>query len=149
MIPELPDGRLHAVRKDAPRFGIGIQAFVAPLLKVQRRKHRVPHIAVHAVVDHVLKDDHAEPVAVVIEPVRLDLDMLAQRVEAERFHGKDVLLKPFGRRGRIQSVAPVTLIQKSVEDIRLAVQTQARDAADRLDRKRAQRKIGLHRIRAA
>ena len=47
---------------------------------------------VAAAVDHVLHDQHAQPVAGVIEPFRLHLNVLAQQIEAQLLHAQDIPL---------------------------------------------------------
>ena len=116
---------------------------------MERGQRRVAEIGVIAVVDHVLKDDHAEAVAVVVKLLRLDLDVLAQGVEAQGLHGQDVLLVGLRHGGGVEPVAPVALIQYAVEEIRLSVEAEARDAVEALDGERAQRKIGVHPVLAA
>ena len=73
---------------------------------------------------HVLPHQHPQPVAVVIPPQRLDLDVLAQHVEAQLLHGADVTDHGLVRWRGVQSVGPVPLIQQPRLEIRLVVQGQ-------------------------
>ena len=70
--------------------------------------------------------------------------MLSQSVEPERFYRQDILLKSLRSLRRIQSVRPVALIEKSVEEIRLSVQRNAFLAVYLLYRDRAKGEIALY-----
>ena len=100
-----------------------------------------------AAVRHVLPDQHAQPVAVIVPPHRLHLDVLAQHVEAEIFHRPDVPDERLVARRGIESIRPIALIEHARVEDRSAVQCQAgvpRRVAPDADV--AQRKIALHTV---
>ena len=103
---------------------------------------------IFSAVHHVLKDDHALLIAFVIEDIRLDLDVLAEHIEAERFHRADIETEALGRGGHINAVAEIALIEKSVEEIWLAVERDIIFAIDTVDAYGTERKIGAHGILA-
>ena len=123
-----------------------MQIFVAPLLVRQGNggQNGIPDVAVVAVVDHVLEDDHAQLVALVVEFVGLNLDVLAEHIEAQRLHGENIVGKTLGAGRRQQTVGPVTLVQQTVEEVRFAVETQALILAHLLDLQTADGEIALH-----
>ena len=104
-----------------------------------------PQLVGAAAVHHVLPDHKAQPVAVVIPALRLDFCVLAQQVEAQRFHLAQLPLhRRIGRRG-IQALRPVALIQQAVEQDGLSVQAEAQHALRiRLTAPLAQGKVAVH-----
>ena len=70
--------------------------------------------------------------------------MLAQGVEAEIFHGKDIVGVAFWGGGGEQPLRPVALIQQTVEEPGLAVETQAGIFAHLFDFQRTDGKVGFH-----
>ena len=70
--------------------------------------------------------------------------MLAQGVEAEIFHGKDIVGVAFRGGGSEQPLRPVALIQQTVEEPGLAVETQAGIFAHLFDFQRTDGKVGFH-----
>gem|GEM_PF-130160 len=125
---------------------IQVKTPVVPFLNADGGKHGVPEITVAAVVDHVLPDDHAQPVALIVEFLRLDFDVLAQGVEAETLHGEDIIGIAFRGGGGEQPLRPVALIQQTVEEPGLAVETQAGVFAHLFDFQRTDGKVGFHLI---
>ena len=144
MIGERRDGIVHGGVEMLPGLRVPVQPPVIPPLKAQVGQAGLPQIGVLAVVDHVLKDDHAKTVTVVVKLLRLDLDVLAQGVEAQTLHGADVPGEGGGACRGVEPVAPVALVQKTVEEIGLAVETEAGDAVHGLGAEGAESKIGLH-----
>ena len=142
-------GFLHRGKEIPPGLRVRVGPQVPALLQMQGGQNGIQEIAVFPVVDHVLKDDHPQPVAVVIELLRLDFDVLAQGVEAQGFHGQDVFFIGLRAGGGVQAVAPVALVQKAVKKIGLAVEAQAGDAADFPDGDRPQGEVGAHPVFAA
>ena len=94
---------------------------VEPLFEADGGEGGIKHEAIAAAVDHVLKNDHSVLVAVVVKERMLDLDMLSKHIESELFHLQNVVFKTLGGGGGIDSVAEVALVEKSVEEIGLAV----------------------------
>ena len=96
---------------------------------------------------HVLPDHQAELVAPVIPPVRLDLDVLADAVEAELLHGFDVpAQRLLGRRG-VEAVRPESLVQRAGLEDELAVEQRAGNALPVLaQRDLAHAEVAGHRI---
>ena len=69
------------------------------------------HVVFAAPVYHVLADDHAKAVAMIVPACAFHFDMLAQHVKAHFFHGPDVIQQGFVGRSGIESVRPVALVQ--------------------------------------
>ena len=61
---------------------------------------------------HVLPNDHPQPVAVIVPPQRLDLDVLAQHIEAHVPGGLNVPDHGLIRRRGVQPIGPVALVQQ-------------------------------------
>ena len=90
MVPEQPDGSLHCVQEVLPGSRVPVEPGILPGLESGSRKDRVTEKTVFPAVHHVLENNHAEPVTVIVELFWLDLDMLSQHIEAEGFHGQNV-----------------------------------------------------------
>ena len=81
----------------------------------------------------------------IIPPLRLDFRVLAQEVEAQCLHALQFVHHCFVRRRRVQSLHPVALIQQTVEQNRLTVQAEARNAVRiRLTRPLPHGKVAFH-----
>ena len=80
---------------------------------------------VGATVYHVLPDDHSKTVAMIIPSCSLDFYMLTDHVEAEIFHGLDIIDQRFIRWRSVKSVRPVSLIQDSIQKKWFMVQAEA------------------------
>ena len=108
----------------------------------------VPLVHLPAAVHHILPDDEAQLIAVVVPPLRLDLGVLAQQVEAQLL---DLLQLVHHRRVRgrgIQPLRPVALVQQAVEEDGLSVEAEAQDAFRvRLTAPFAEGKITVHGIK--
>ena len=86
----------------------------------------------------------------VVPAQRLDLDMLAQHIEAHRLGGADIVDKRLVRRRGIEPVRPVALIEQTVLEVRLVIQKQARHSVFILcDGYLAHGKIAEHLVLAA
>ena len=83
---------------------------------------------VPAAAGHILPDQHAEPVTVVIPAQGLHLDVLAQHVEAAVFGRLNVKDQGLVRRRGVEPVRPVALIQQAVVEIGLAVEEEPGNA---------------------
>ena len=81
-----------------------------------------------AAAGHVLPDEQAELVAVVVIAGRLDLDVLAEHVEAELLEHFEVVLHRLVGRRREQPVRPPALIERADLEERLVVEHEAHDA---------------------
>ncbi len=77
---------------------------------------------VGATVYHVLPDDHSKAVAMIIPSCSLNFYMLTDHVEAEIFHGLDIIDQRFIRWRSVKSVRPVSLIQKPFLEVRPAIE---------------------------
>ena len=71
----------------------------------QRRAYRGQivdkrHPVLTAAVNHILADDHAKAVTVVIPPCRFYLQVLTHHIEAQLFHGCDIIKQCFIGGGR-------------------------------------------------
>ena len=83
----------------------------------------------------------------VIPALRLDLGVLAQQVEAQRFHLAELPLHGCVRGRRIQALRPVALIQQTVEQDGLVVQAEAQHPVGvRCTAPLAQGKVTVHRV---
>ena len=78
-------------------------------------------IVLSAAGGHILPDQHAQPVAVIIPAHRLNFDVLAQHIEAQPLHERNIIDQRLVRRRGIQSVRPVALIEHAMVEIRLPV----------------------------
>ena len=100
-----------------------------------------------AAAGHVLPDEHAQPVAVIVPAVALDLDVLAQHVEAHVLGQLDVIDERVVARRGVEPVRPVALIEQAVVKIRLAIEKQAAHAVRiRLDAALAHGKVAVDRV---
>ena len=75
--------------------------------------------------------------------------MLTEHIEAALFHGKNIVFKSFGGGGSIDSVAEISLIKQTVEEVWLAVQTDVREVAALFHCYGTECEIGFDLIRAA
>ena len=100
-----------------------------------------------AAVGHVLPDQHAQPVAVVVPARGLNLDVLAQRVEAHRLGCGDVKGQGLVAGRGVQAVRPPALVEQAVHKIRLAVERKALHAVPVLaDAHASQREVALDHV---
>ena len=84
-----------------------------------------PELVGPAAVHHVLPDDEAQLIAVVIPPLRLDLRVFAQQIEAQFLDGLQFMHhRRVGRRG-IQALRPVALVEQTVQQEGPVVQAEA------------------------
>ena len=67
MILQLLDCSFHSLQKSPAADGICMQPGIVQLLDADRGQCRVPQEIVVAVIDHILPDDHAQLVALIIE----------------------------------------------------------------------------------
>ena len=70
---------------------IAVEVLIPQLLHAHRRQRRVAEEGVVTVIHHVLEHHHTQLVALVVEFLGLYLNVLAEGVEAQSFHGEDVL----------------------------------------------------------
>ncbi len=152
---QYPDRLFHLANKlrPSPLIGAGQKSQtgirnIAPLSGKKRcRVSHEPVLIIRTAVHHILPYDHAEPVAMIIPPLRLDLDMLSEHIEAHFLHFHNIKDKSLVGGRRIQSVRPVTLIEHTVLKPCLSVQADARNPGLVLfHRKGAKRKITFYRI---
>src|ERR1051326_1377545 len=78
---------------------------------------------------HVLPHRVSELVGIVVPPRRFDLDVLANHVEAERFHHLDVMTERVVRRRGVEAVGPPPLVEWTQHERRLSVQPNAHKAS--------------------
>ena len=81
-----------------------------------------------AAVDHVLPDQDAHLVAVIVPAQRLDLDVLAHHREAHVLEELDVLDHGFVGRRREKPVRVISLVEDAVVEVGFIVEPEARDA---------------------
>ena len=98
---------------------------------------------------HVLPDDHAEPVAVIVPAQRLDFYVLAQHVEAAALHRFDVMYHRLVRGRREKPVRVIALIEQTVVEEGDVVQAEHLMAVVLDIRELAHGKIALHMVLAA
>ena len=72
-------------------------------------------------VYHILPDEHAQLVAVVVKTLGLDFGVFAQHVEAELLHPRNIGDQRFIRRCGVEAFRPVALIQHTRLKIRFIV----------------------------
>ena len=77
---------------------------------------------------HILPDEQAEPVARIVVPRGLDLDMLTQHIEPEIFQDLEIVDHAFFGRGRVQAVRPPALIQRTMLEDKFVVQQETRNS---------------------
>ena len=97
-----------------------------------------------AAVYHVLTDDHAQTVAVIVPPCTFYLNVLAQHIKAQFFHRPDIIKECLVGGGSIESVRPVSLVQNSHEKIGLVIQAKYRFACGLFNGITAQGKIAFY-----
>ena len=102
-----------------------MQVAVVQLLNADSGQRRIPQEIVIAIIDHVLENDHAQFIALVIELFRLYLDMLTKGVKAQPLHGKNIVSIALWHGRCENAVRPIALIQQPVEEIGLAIEAQA------------------------
>ena len=101
-----------------PKEGVEL---VAQMPSSDQRGRDDKGTVVPAAAGHILPDQHAEPVTVVIPAQGLHLDVLAQHVEAAVFGRLNVKDQGLVRRRGVEPVRPVALVQQAVLEIGLAV----------------------------
>ena len=101
-----------------------------------------------AAAHHVLPDDHAKAVTVIVPAHRLNFDVLAQHVEAQVLHGLDVPDHGLVAGRGIEAVGPVALVKKAMLEIGLIVQSQHLAALVLHDGELAHAEIALHMVAA-
>ena len=129
---QCPDGFFHFPQKIQPPLLISSGKERAAQLSIGDGEGKGVHqrgqigdepvLIRRAPADHVLPDQHPQPVAVIIPSLRLQLYMLSEHVEAQLLHGDDIEYKRFIAGGGVQAVRPVTLIQHACLKIRTVVQ---------------------------
>ena len=84
MILEPQNGFLHTFDKAPARFFVFVRPPVIFSFKADCRKRGIAQKIVIAVVDHILPHAHAQPVAQIIKPFRLSLNVLSDGIKAQR-----------------------------------------------------------------
>ena len=107
-----------------------MEVSVIPFLNAHRGQSRIPQEIVVGIIHHILPDDHAQFVTLVIEFFHLHLNVFPEGIESQLFHGQDIIHVAFRSRRCQKAFRPVTLVQQSVEEIRLSVETQPGIAVD-------------------
>ena len=126
------DSLLHFQQKIQPPFLIPSGKERAAQLSVRNGERKGVHqrgqigdepvLIGCAAADHVLPDQHPQPVAVIIPSLRLHLYMLSKHVEAQLLHGDDIEYKRLVAGSGVQAVRPVALIQHAGLKIGTVVQ---------------------------
>ena len=119
---------------------------IAPSLNANVWQNGINKIVIFATVDHILKYEHTVFIAVIIEDLGLNLDMLSKHIKAELLHFKNVKFISLGSCGEINSIAIISLIKKSVAKNGLAVKTNKRFFIFLFNGYRSERKVGLNLI---
>ena len=104
-------------------------------------------VVARAAGDHVLPHQHTLFVAVVVPPERLDLDVLADHVEPQRFDEFDVVFERGVGGGGEHAVRPIALVEHAGVEIGLVVEREALETlAVRHHGELAHPEIGTHDI---
>ena len=146
VIIQMLDGRAAVLNKDLLCLFGAAEMLVVQTLYADRWQGSVAEKRVIRVVYKVLKYHHSETVAVVVKALGLDLDVLSESVEAERLHTLNVVGETVGCFGKEDAVLKISLIEQTVEEVRLAIEAHSLQAVDLLDLERAECKIGLDRV---
>ena len=103
-----------------------------PVLPMERKAERVrpesdlgPEAPFRNVARHILQHEQTNRVAMVVVAQRLDLYMLAHRIETALFQCFDVEAHRFVRRRRKKAVRPPALVERGEDVIRPVVQIKA------------------------
>jgi hypothetical protein len=100
------------------RIALRVQAVRGDAEVVRRR-------ALQIAVGHVLPNEQAETIAVMIPAGGLDLDLFARHVETEFLHGFDVGAEGFVGRCGVEAVGPPALVERTELEVRTIVQQDA------------------------
>ena len=84
-----------------------------------------------APINHVLTDDHAKTVTVIIPACHFYLDMFTQHVISQRLHYLDIIDQCFIGGSCIQTLRPVALIQSAHQEAGCMIQAENRDISGR------------------
>ena len=68
-----------------------MQRFIRKLLNADGRQGGIPEEVIVTVVDHILEDNHSQPVAVIIKLFRLYFYVLPKGVKAQLLHGENII----------------------------------------------------------
>ena len=123
-------GEFGIIARARHRVGAG-ELFIVVVLAVDtsdKGRGDREKVIFSAAVYHVLPDEHAEAVAVIIPAQRLDLDVLAEHIEAHVLHELDIENHGVVARRSVESVREVPLIEHAVLEIRSAVEQQPGNA---------------------
>ena len=123
-------GELGVVARARHRVGAG-ELFIVVVLAVDtsdKGRGDREKVVCSAAVYHVLPDEHAEAVAVIIPAQGLNFDVLAEHVEAHVLHELDIENHGVVARRSVESVREVPLIEHAVLEIRPAVEKQPGNA---------------------
>ena len=123
-------GELSIVARASHRVGAG-ELFIVVVLAVDtsdKGRGDREKVIFSAAVYHVLPDEHAEAVAVIVPAHGLDFDVLAEHVEAHVLHELNIEHHRVVARRSVESVREVSLIEHAVLEIRSAVEQQPGNA---------------------
>ena len=141
MTAQVANGIQHLLTEEVCSFVTTV--LVGAFQEADGRQGGVPQKRVRAAVDHVLHDQHAQTITGVIELLRLDFDVLAEKIEAQPFHAKNIALV-FLRFSREEDpVGEIALIQYTVKEDRCAVEQNAVDTGFLLDFDRSQSEVAF------
>ncbi len=113
-----------AVRRVGAAKAAELEGIVA--VQAQKLQHKA-HVAgiVQPAGGHILPDNHPQPVAVVVPAQRLHLDVLANHIAAHLASVFDIIQHGFLGGRRVEAVGEVPLVERAVEEERLAVEGEA------------------------
>ena len=132
-------------KRTATLFAYGT---VVPFLDADVGQNSINEIVIFATVDHILKYEHTVFIAVIIEQLGFNLDMLSEHIKAKLLHTENVKFEALGSCRKIYSVTKVTLIEKTVAKNGLSVKTNEGFVSSLFDRYRSESKIGFNLILA-
>ena len=110
MVFQLIYQRFGTAEKSFPMTGLVMPGAVVQVLDACRRKGCIPEETVIGIVHHILPDEHAQFVTLVVEFFHLCLNVFPEGVEAQGFHGKNIIRIAFRCRWGQQTLRPITLI---------------------------------------
>jgi hypothetical protein len=111
--------------EDASMLGISVEYLIGESLHTNRRKSGIEEEGIIRVIDHILEDNHTQLIAEVIEHLGLYLYMLSEHIEAHLLAAENIVFIALACSGKEDTVGEVSLVQKSCENVRLAVKAKA------------------------
>ena len=141
MVGKQPYRIVESLKENRSGLRISVQPGVRDAGNSDCREHRISQIVIVPIVDHILENNHTEPVTVIVKLFRLNFYMLSQSIIPQGLHRQDVLLIGFRSRRSIEAVAPVPLIKQSIKEVGFSVQAKSICSIHVLNCQRPKREI--------